>query len=188
MIALEGFIDQLGPRLKEMEIDPYDYFMESFFLPRFDDDDLDGDKDVDEFTALVQAKDEKTINNSMIFVLSFICTFVMQAIKAQRVEKGSALAWSYAASAQHWAGIFISSPKGEGANTDAASRMAHKRHEENYGMRADIEQYWRKNIDPALSAQKAADQIIKDNVAPLSHKKIAEIVSALRKAEALRKA
>ncbi|MNL46236.1 hypothetical protein D3C87_1689300 [compost metagenome] len=60
------------------------------------------------------------------------------------------------------------------------------RHKENYALRADVENYWRTHIDPSLSAQRAAEQVIRANAVPLSYKKIAEIISRLRKEEALR--
>ena len=71
--------------------------------------------------------------------------------------------------------------------TKSASELAKRRHAENYALADYVRTYWRQNIDPALSAQKAAEEIIRARIVPLSHKKIAEIVSALRRAEAKRK-
>ena len=56
--------------------------------------------------------------------------------------------------------------------------MARLRHSENYALAEDALAYWRENIDPSLSAQKAASKL--ERVVPLSHKKLAEIVSAER--------
>jgi hypothetical protein len=67
-----------------------------------------------------------------------------------------------------------------------AAIMARQRHAENYALADYVRMYWKENVDPALSAQKAAEEIIRANVVPLSHKKIAEIISALRKREAKR--
>lgn len=77
-----------------------------------------------------------------------------------------------------------------------AKALAKKRHAENYALAAEALRHWRENIDPSLSAQKAADLLL--SVVPLSHKKLAEIVSKakkeaglkpsrLRRAEALRR-
>lgn len=60
-----------------------------------------------------------------------------------------------------------------------ASGMAKARHSENYAMADDAITYWRQNIDPCLSASKAANELMR--VVPLSHKKLAEIVSAEKK-------
>lgn len=57
-----------------------------------------------------------------------------------------------------------------------AAAMARLRHAEHYALAEDALAYWRKNIDPNLSAQKAATQL--ERVVLLSHKKLAEIVSA----------
>ena len=48
------------------------------------------------------------------------------------------------------------------------------RHAETRSMREDAIDYWRKNIDPQLSAPKAANKLIK--IVPLSHRKLEEII------------
>jgi hypothetical protein len=70
--------------------------------------------------------------------------------------------------------------------TKSASELAKRRHAENYALADEVRTYWRQNIDPSLSAQKAADEIVRCNLVSLSHKKIAEIISALRKTEVMR--
>ena len=75
----------------------------------------------------------------------------------------------------------------EASNRNPAAEMAKRRHAEHYALADDVRSYWRKNIDPALSAQKAAEEIIRSNVVLLSHRKIAEIISALRRTEPKRK-
>ena len=63
--------------------------------------------------------------------------------------------------------------------SDPAKKLATLRHAENYELANDAVRYWRENIDPTLSAAKAANELMK--VVPLSHKKLAEIVSAEKK-------
>lgn len=65
--------------------------------------------------------------------------------------------------------------------------LARIRHEQTYMEHKKVTDYWRNNVDPKLSAQKAADAILQAGVTTLSHKKIAEIVSTLRNAERIRK-
>lgn len=62
---------------------------------------------------------------------------------------------------------------------NAASFLAHKRHSENRQLSSEAIEYWRNNIDPKLSASKAANELLK--VVPLSHKKLAELVAAEKK-------
>jgi hypothetical protein len=62
---------------------------------------------------------------------------------------------------------------------NSASNMARLRHAEHYAMKNDALDYWRQNIDPDLSAEKAADQLIR--VVHLSHKVLAELISAEKK-------
>ncbi len=65
------------------------------------------------------------------------------------------------------------------SSKNPAAEMAKKRHAENYALADEAIAYWRENIDPALSASKAAEALL--GVVPFSHKKLAEIVSAERK-------
>lgn len=61
----------------------------------------------------------------------------------------------------------------------ASRSMARKRHKENYELVEFAVKYWKDNIDPAMSAEKAADLLIAQ--VPLSHKKLAEVVSSEKK-------
>ena len=69
----------------------------------------------------------------------------------------------------------------------SASALARLRHKPNYEKADAVRQYWRDNIDPLLSAQKAAEHVFSAGVTDLSYKTIAEVISALRKEEGLRK-
>ncbi len=60
-----------------------------------------------------------------------------------------------------------------------AAKLAKLRHAENYAMAADALEFWRENIDPSLSAEKAAS--ILERIVPLSHKKLAAVVSKEKK-------
>lgn len=61
----------------------------------------------------------------------------------------------------------------------AASVLGKLRHAENYALADEALKFWRENIDPNLSAAKAANELVR--VVPLSHKKLAEVVSAEKK-------
>lgn len=67
-----------------------------------------------------------------------------------------------------------------------AAALAHLRHEKTRATTKVVEDFWRRNIDHALSAQKAAE-ILYDESIGFGFKKNAEIVSRLRKKEVLRK-
>lgn len=60
-----------------------------------------------------------------------------------------------------------------------ASALAKIRHAENYALADYAVEYWRKNIDPKLSASKAANKLT--DVVNLSHKRLAEVISAEKK-------
>jgi hypothetical protein len=60
-----------------------------------------------------------------------------------------------------------------------AKKGAQKRHVETYTLRAEIVAYWKSNIDPTLSADKAATLLTKQF--PVSHRKISEYIAAEKK-------
>ncbi|WP_186104526.1 hypothetical protein [Burkholderia gladioli] len=66
-----------------------------------------------------------------------------------------------------------------GSAQNPAAEMAKLRHAENRSLIRDAVKHWRENIDPGLSAQKAATELTK--IVPLSHKKLAEIISKAKK-------
>lgn len=66
-----------------------------------------------------------------------------------------------------------------GSSQNPAAEMANLRHAESRALIRDAVKHWRENIDPSLSAQKAATELTR--VVPLSHKKLAEIVSKAKK-------
>lgn len=63
--------------------------------------------------------------------------------------------------------------------SNPAAELAKKRHAETYALAKEAIEHWRENIPADLSAQKAANELVK--VVPLSHKKLAEYVSAEKK-------
>jgi hypothetical protein len=77
------------------------------------------------------------------------------------------------------AGIFLGVQMG----ANPAIAMAKMRHAENYALSDEAVKYWRENINPTLSASKAANELLR--VVPLSHKKLAEIVAAEKKKKLL---
>ncbi|QBR40558.1 hypothetical protein EHF36_07905 [Kerstersia gyiorum] len=69
----------------------------------------------------------------------------------------------------------------DAAPASIGAALADIRHAETRSTNKFVLEYWREKIDPALSAQKAADEVLQRNVVNLSHKKIAEIIAAERK-------
>lgn len=76
-------------------------------------------------------------------------------------------------------GLFWSALNEADSWPSPAAALAKLRHAENYALAAYAKKYWSENIPADLSAQKAADKLI--TVVPLSHKKLAEIVSTEKK-------
>ncbi len=171
------FIRALGPLLKEKGEDPERYFFEKLFKAIWDDEENDGDRQEREFFAEFEGNPDEVSQVAMIHAMLIAVSYSVQAMRA---EKSSSIAWSYAASANYWCGIIKATPFGYKNNeNNAASVMAKKRHAENYALVETAKKHWKDNIDPRLSAQKAADELMK--IVPLSHKKLAEVVSQAKK-------
>ncbi|WP_155635492.1 hypothetical protein [Burkholderia cepacia] len=66
-----------------------------------------------------------------------------------------------------------------GSHKNPAAEMANLRHAESRAMIRDAVKHWREKIDPSMSAQRAATELTR--IVPLSHKKLAEIVSKAKK-------
>jgi hypothetical protein len=60
-----------------------------------------------------------------------------------------------------------------------ASAMARLSHAEDYALVEEAVKYWREKIDPGMSAAKAANELV--SIVPLSHKKLAAVVSKEKK-------
>lgn len=93
-------------------------------------------------------------------------------------------AWVSLSSACMWLGFTVGACEAydQKRSVDAftaASVLGKLRHAENYALADEALKFWRENIDPNLSAAKAANELVR--VVPLSHKKLAEIVSAEKK-------
>lgn len=88
-------------------------------------------------------------------------------------------AWIYAADTSFWAGALVATWGERKFAINPATRLANKRHKEHYAMIEQAKEYWRKNINPTISASKAADRLQK--VVPLSHKKLAEVIAVEKK-------
>lgn len=121
------------------------------------------------------SEEELTRQLKTIDVVVGLASKAAKAIEDNRTN----LAWAYAAEASFWAGGLWMNESNEQYKINPAVLMAKKRHAENYAMTAEALNYWRENIDPTLSAEKAADHLLK--VVPLSHKKLAQLVATERK-------
>lgn len=167
-------VDEIGPSLVDWEI--------RFFPGGYGVNDLE-----------VPRRDPQIYPASptlMLHVMSAIVAYAVQAMKAEQGGKHDE-AWKYAADARYWAGILRASWDWLGAlkvsqaekmnATNPAVELAKKRHAEHYAMSEYVLKYWREKIDPSLSASKAADELLRARVVPLSHKKLAEIVSSEKK-------
>jgi hypothetical protein len=174
----DAFFDLLGQTLLERGDDPDRYFENEYLLPIWHDPYADGDTCERVFLSLIEENPQKAADQAFFFQAMIALSFAVQALKA---EENSHLAWTYTVSAAHWAGILRAAPFGKKIKAGAATVMAKSRHRDHMADRKIIEEYWRKNIDPKLSAEKAAIQIERAEIVKTSHKKIAEIISALRR-------
>lgn len=157
--------------------DPESFFETYLFGGAWANPNTDGDKLIDKIGL---GRDGKEIFSSEILlnVMSVVVAYVVQAMKAAENDKQH-LAWTYTVDAHLWAGILQTSWVLRKSEENPAKLLAKKRHAENYSLINDALKHWRENVDPNLSAAKAANELMR--VVPLSHKKLAEVISAEKK-------
>lgn len=164
-------------------------FIEEVFGKAWRDDSTDGDKTAAMIGRTPEGElptDDEATPFIFLSVAETIAAYAVQAMKASKNgPKQNNLAWSYAVNANYWAGILTAawerreSNEKDGMRENPAAALAKLRHAETYSMREEALKYWRDNIDPALPAAKAANALLA--VVPMSHKKLAELVSAAKK-------
>lgn len=134
-------------------------------------------------SALVEWIDGAYAKKQHIDVTEEVAAYCALAVKAWSGGNEN-LAWTFVADAQYWMGVVaVTARRG---NLPPARLLANMRHVKTHREREKIASYWREKIDRRMSAQKAATEILKAEISNFSHKKIAEIVSALRRGEPVR--
>ncbi|RAS17581.1 hypothetical protein DFO50_103192 [Microvirgula sp. AG722] len=158
---------------------PESFFDSNIFGDAWIDPATNGDKSVDEIgLSLDGERDPENAPFALLQVMSTIVAYAVQAMKAEKNNKRDE-AWTYASDARYWAGILQAAWGGKKHGTNPAAELARRRHAGNYALVADALKYWREEIDPTISASKAADKLVR--VVPLSHKKLAEVIAAEKK-------
>ncbi|MDR1647774.1 MAG: hypothetical protein LBR88_07055 [Zoogloeaceae bacterium] len=162
---------------------PEKYFKNKIFDKAWDNPETDGDKSLDEIRLFLDGKrDPDNTSPELLQLMNIVVAYSVQAIKAEKDGRHEE-AWTYAVDAQCWGAALqtLWSSIKEGDENPAVA-MATLRHVEHNALKADAIKYWRENIDPNLSAEKAANMLTK--VVPLSHKVLAAAVAEAKKKRA----
>lgn len=171
-------VDDPGHNFGEFT-DPEDFFISNFFKEAWDNPETNGDKSVDEIGLSLDGKrDPDRADFALLQVMNTIVAYSVQAMKAEKDGRHEE-AWTYAADANYFSGILTAAWAEKTCGNNPALSMARKRHTETYKLKEYAIKYWEGNIDPNLSAQRAANELLK--VVPLSHKKLAEYISEAKK-------
>lgn len=158
--------------------DPDGFFADKIFGETWDSPETDGDRSGDEFIELTATAD--TLPFALIYVMGIVVEYSVQAIKADQ-DGHRELAWTYAIDAAYWAGLLMGAWSTKASAPNPAEQLAKIRHTKTYALREQALNYWREHIDPSLSASKAAEEIARAEVVPLSYKKLAELIAAEKK-------
>lgn len=163
-----GIFEELRshPPFDDFDGEPEEFFIHKICADASNEPEGTADKIVDEINS-----DQKKYK--LVSIMNAVVAFSMQALKADN-EGRRDTAWVYSAKAQHWAGLLTGLYW-----SDNAASLATKRHKRHRELSEEAIRYWRDNIDPKLSAAKAAEKLI--GIVPLSHKKLAELIATERK-------
>lgn len=174
--ACDWWIDLCADIKPENMSDPEDFFFETALKAAWDNPEENGQNHVDELMEDVEGSECKF---ALLHVMNAVVAFSVQAMKAEQDGRHNE-AWTYAADARYWEGI-LKAAWADKKHSNHASELARARHAENYALAQEAIKYWKQNIDPTLSNQKAATELTR--VVPLSHKKLAELVGKAKRGE-----
>jgi hypothetical protein len=165
----------------EHSSDAESYFIDHIFGDAWNDPNTNGDELEEQIgLSLDGARDPKTAPLALIQIMFTVVAYTVQAWKSEKSGKHDE-AWTYAADAQYWAGILNALHSEKIYRENPAVSMANRRHEETRALKKEVIKYWKENIDPHLTAQKAANKLL--DVFSLSHKTLAEYISEGKKTE-----
>ena len=182
-LAWEVWVERIGKLMADNPEsdcwDPKSFFLSRILREAWDDPATNGDEAVKEIGLSLDGKrDPVSAPWALLQTMFAVVDYAVQAIKAEDADKHDE-AWTYAAEAQYWAGILRAAWAAKMRGTKPAVELAKRRHAENYALIEDALKYWHENIDPTISASKAANELVR--VVPLSHKKLAEVIAAEKK-------
>ena len=172
------------------ELEKFDHSFIELFEKMWDDEKTNGETEEKTYTEMeVSGTNERL--KTQLQCLKISLAYCIQAMKYYLDEKDkhyedtsyfidAETAWSYIAASRFWQGIVVGSLViDDGINGRNISRyaaaLAKRRHAENDALAEDALKYWRENIDPTISAAKAANELVR--VVPLSHKRLAEVIA-----------
>lgn len=156
------------------------------------DPDTNGDASVEAIWTWIESSDPDKHPIVILLIADAILSYATQAMKAE--ERGDfAMGWKYVGEARYWEGIlngmrmrkllspgeFSATPESDKENP--ASIMALRRHAASAAEKKRILEYWKENIDPGLSAAKAATQIVASGKFSLEYRTIQTLISASKK-------
>jgi len=177
--SCELYVAWFGDLLSTSGLNAERTFWDDFLQPLFNVPIVSGTAQLDMLTNGHSHANEP----AHLQVLRVACSFAVQAFVD--ADNDINKAWNFATDAMYWIGFIKGAFLANKESVDlvevgkAASAMAKKRHAEDYQLAKDAIDHWRENISPDLSAQKAATELTR--VVPLSHKKLAELVSSEKK-------
>jgi hypothetical protein len=163
-----------------------------FLQHAWDDPDTNGDVSVEAIWTWIDSEDPDKGPAVVFLVADAIIAYATQAMRAEK--QGDFVAgWKYAGEARYWEGVLNGirmrklltpnepSPVVEVENP--AVLMALRRHATTASEKQRIIEHWRANIDPVLSAAKAATQIVRSGEFSLEFRTIQSVIAAAKKAQ-----
>lgn len=158
--------------------DSEEFFFNNIFKDMYEDIDTDGDKYQEQIGLnLDETRPSDFAPYALVQVMFTALAYAVQAMRAE-LNGETILAWKYIADANYWSGILMGVTSEKDGKENPAAILAYKRHSVNKAMFEEAIEHWRNNISPKISAQKAANELIK--IVPLSHKKLAEVIAKER--------
>lgn len=155
------------------------------------DPETSGDKSVEKIWAWAESKDDIRASVVILLVADAIISYATQAMRAES-DDDFAVGWRYFGEARYWEGILNGIRMRKLLNAEPlapslqvenpAVLMANKRHAANAAEKERVIAYWKASVDPKLSAEKAATQIVMTGLFSLEHSTIKRAIAAEKRA------
>lgn len=166
---------------KSGELDSDEIFNQIFLEPTLSSEIVTPEAAIQEMGEIPVGLDpEQEVSHLIEKLIKIIVAYVVKSFKEEIAENMGA-AWHNAMASAYWAGILVGHWAHVSCKNNPAAALAHLRHAETRQLKEFAIQFWRDNVDPNLSAQKAATALLQANAVNLSHKKLAEVISAEKK-------
>lgn len=190
--VLEDFAKRAREKFPNLDLGPMGEpdLLLKLAMDAWDNPEVDGSKSAESVAGWLEGSRDHESAPLFFHVIDTVIAYSTQALKCD--ESGDTqIAWQYLGKARYWEGIlnsiywlsplFWKAKESPGGTPNPAAQMAMKRHAGSAAEKQRILDYWGSNLDPGMSASKAATHIVTTGKFSLEYRTIQTLISAAKK-------